>query len=159
MARRNDQVTKIDKFIGSKLYYLRQKKKLSRRNISDIIGVTQQQLGKYEAGINHISVGRLFLIADAFDKSPEFFYKGLKEYLSDNTDIQTNSVENTNSIMLCRTYRTHTMGIDIEISNSANKKNISKRLITLSSCHNRGSKRDVTKDAFATEESLDLECA
>ena len=40
-----------------------------------------------------------------------------------------------------------------------NKKNMSKRLITLTSCHNKRSKRDVTKDAFATEESLDLECA
>jgi len=77
MARSSDEMRKIDKFIGSKLYYLRQKKKLSRRKISDIIGVTQQQFGKYESGINHISVGRLFLIADAFGKSPEFFYKGL----------------------------------------------------------------------------------
>lgn len=77
MARQNEYIAQVDKFIGNKIYSLRLSKGLSRQQLADTIGVTHQQLQKYEKGVNRIAVGRLVLIAKALGKSVEFFYEGL----------------------------------------------------------------------------------
>ncbi len=79
MARQNDYIAQIDKFIGDKIYNLRLGKGLSRQQLAEVIGVTHQQLQKYEKGTNRISAGRLVLIAQALDQAPEFFYGGFEK--------------------------------------------------------------------------------
>jgi transcriptional regulator with XRE-family HTH domain len=79
MARKNNYIDQIDKFIGEKIYSLRLAQGLSRDQLSKVIEVTHQQLQKYEKGINRISVGRLVLIARALDKGISYFYEGLEE--------------------------------------------------------------------------------
>ncbi len=79
MARKNDLIQEIDKFIGNKIYSLRLANGLSRQQLSDVIGVTHQQLQKYEKGTNRISVGRLVLISKALNKNVQYFYEGLEE--------------------------------------------------------------------------------
>jgi transcriptional regulator with XRE-family HTH domain len=44
-----------------------------------MIGLLSQQIGRYERGIQSISAGLLFEIADALDTSPGYFFKGLEE--------------------------------------------------------------------------------
>ncbi len=78
MARKHDYILKIDKFIGEKIYSLRLGKGLSRQQLSETIGVTHQQLHKYEKGTNRLSVGRLILIAKALEKDVSYFYEGLE---------------------------------------------------------------------------------
>ena len=46
----NSSLEEIDKFIGNKIYSLRLAKGLSRQQLSKVIGVTHQQLQKYEKG-------------------------------------------------------------------------------------------------------------
>jgi len=77
MARKNDYIQEIDQFVGKKIYSLRLAKGLSRQQLSEVIGVTHQQLQKYEKGTNRISVGRLVLISKALDKPTSYFYDGL----------------------------------------------------------------------------------
>lgn len=79
MARKHDFIQEVDKFIGGKVYSLRLAKGLSRQQLATVIGVTHQQLQKYEKGINRISVGRLVLIAKALDKNVSYFYEGVEE--------------------------------------------------------------------------------
>ena len=52
MGRKNSYLEQIDKFIGHKIYSLRLEKGLSREQLSQVIGVTHQQLQKYETGAN-----------------------------------------------------------------------------------------------------------
>ncbi len=78
MARKNDYIQEIDQFIGKKIYSLRLAKGLSRQQLAEVIGVTHQQLQKYEKGSNRISVGRLVLISRALDSSINYFYEGLE---------------------------------------------------------------------------------
>jgi transcriptional regulator with XRE-family HTH domain len=78
MARKHEYIQKIDQFIGEKIYSLRLAKGLSRQQLSEVIGVTHQQLQKYEKGSNRISVGRLVLIAKALEKDIIYFYEGLE---------------------------------------------------------------------------------
>lgn len=77
MARKNDYIEEIDKFIGGKIYSLRLAKGLSRQQLAQVIGVTHQQLQKYEKGKNRISVGRLVLISKALEKNIAYFYEGI----------------------------------------------------------------------------------
>ena len=77
MARKNDYIKEVDKFIGDKIYSLRLGKGLSRQQLAEVIGVTHQQLQKYEKGTNRISVGRLVLIAKALGSTVEYFYEGM----------------------------------------------------------------------------------
>jgi transcriptional regulator with XRE-family HTH domain len=78
MARKNDYILEVDKFIGGKIYSLRLAKGLPRQQLAEVIGVTHQQLQKYEKGTNRISVGRLVLIAKALSKEISYFYEGLE---------------------------------------------------------------------------------
>jgi len=88
MARKNDYIEGIDKFIGNKIYSLRLAKGLSRQQLSKVIGVTHQQLQKYEKGNNRISVGRLVLISKALDKNISYFYEGLETGNNETTVTQ-----------------------------------------------------------------------
>ncbi len=78
MARQHSYIEQVDLHIGNQIYAARLAKGLSRQELSDQIGVTHQQLQKYEKGINRISVGRLVLIAKALDRNVESFYTGLE---------------------------------------------------------------------------------
>jgi len=59
MGRKNSYLDEIDKFIGNKIYSLRLAKGLPRQELSKVIGVTHQQLQKYENGSNRVSASRL----------------------------------------------------------------------------------------------------
>ena len=74
MARKNNNIQEVDRFIGDKIYALRLAKGLSRQQLAEVIGVTYQQLQRYEKGTNRISVGRLVLIVKALNKTIEYFY-------------------------------------------------------------------------------------
>lgn len=88
MARKNDYIEEIDKFIGSKIYSLRLAKGLSRQQLANVIGVTHQQLQKYEKGRNRISVGRLVLISKALEENISYFYDGVESNI-ENKDLIT----------------------------------------------------------------------
>ncbi len=87
MARKNDYIVEVDKYIGGRIYSLRLAQGFSRQQLSKIIGVTHQQLQKYEKGTNRISVGRLVLIAKALSKDTSYFYEGLEA--ADNEPVVT----------------------------------------------------------------------
>ncbi|PIR39084.1 MAG: transcriptional regulator [Alphaproteobacteria bacterium CG11_big_fil_rev_8_21_14_0_20_39_49] len=84
MARKNEFTEKIDTYIGMKIHELRISMGLSRQQLADKIGVTHQQLQKYEKGTNRISAGRLAAIAKALNKPVAFFFEGVEE---DNGDM------------------------------------------------------------------------
>lgn len=73
----NNHCTKhFDKFIGNKIYSLRLARGLSRQALGSKIGVSHQQVEKYEKGRNKIFVGRLVFIAKALDVDIMYFYEG-----------------------------------------------------------------------------------
>ena len=65
-----------DTEIGRIVRLQRQKLGLSQSDLAERIGVTFQQVQKYEKGTNRISIGRLTRIAKALDVPPIFFFAG-----------------------------------------------------------------------------------
>jgi len=62
--------------IGRKIRALRLERGLSQTNLADGIGLTFQQVQKYEKGTNRVSAGRLQKIADLLNIPVTFFYGG-----------------------------------------------------------------------------------
>lgn len=89
MARTNNQLDNIDKSIGHKIYSLRLAKGLSRQQLAKAIGVTHQQLQKYEKGSNRVSASKLALIAKALDRRIPYFYEGFES--AENIPLETES--------------------------------------------------------------------
>src|SRR5436305_14781936 len=61
--------------IGRKIRALRLERGLSQSGLADAIGLTFQQVQKYEKGTNRVSAGRLVQIADKLNTSIMFFYR------------------------------------------------------------------------------------
>ena len=68
-------VTDIDIKIGQQLKYIRKIQGFSLEELGKKVGVSAQQLQKYEKGINRVAVSRLIKIAHTLGKPPEYFYR------------------------------------------------------------------------------------
>lgn len=77
MARKNIYIDKVSQHIGNQVKLLRLLRGYSRQQLANVIDVSNQQLLKYEAGENRLSVGRLLLIAKALSVNISYFYKKL----------------------------------------------------------------------------------
>jgi transcriptional regulator with XRE-family HTH domain len=64
----------IDADVAKRVRALRLQRGLSQGELSDALGVTFQQVQKYERGANRISAGRLFRIAKVLDVPVAFFF-------------------------------------------------------------------------------------
>jgi transcriptional regulator with XRE-family HTH domain len=53
--------------------------------MADLIGVTYQQTHKYERGINRISAGRLYEIAQVLKVPVSFFFDGLNDQVDESS--------------------------------------------------------------------------
>jgi transcriptional regulator with XRE-family HTH domain len=68
----------IDKIVGDNLRALRLRRGMSQSSLADQIGITFQQVQKYEKGSNRISAGRLYRIAKLFNVPIASLYDGLE---------------------------------------------------------------------------------
>jgi transcriptional regulator with XRE-family HTH domain len=66
----------LDIHIGKRLRHRRKTLGLSQDELGKKIGVTFQQIQKYERGINSINAHRLYDVALVLGVTPAFFYEG-----------------------------------------------------------------------------------
>ncbi|MET0156197.1 MAG: helix-turn-helix transcriptional regulator [Rickettsiales bacterium] len=88
MAKNDVQMKEIDRVIGMRIHELRLAMGLSRVQLATQIGVTHQQLQKYEKGMNRICVGRLIAISKALKKTPSYFFNGVEDEEGDSLPTQ-----------------------------------------------------------------------
>lgn len=67
----------VDKHVGKQLRSRRTLLGLSQEKLAEFIGVTFQQVQKYERGTNRVSASRLFSFSKILDVSIDYFYEGL----------------------------------------------------------------------------------
>ena len=63
----------MDQDVGAKLKKLREENKLSQEALAESIGISSQQLHKYETGKNKISFDKLEIIAEKFGVDLNYF--------------------------------------------------------------------------------------
>ena len=67
----------VDVHVGTRVRLRRQVLKMSQEKLGDQLGVTFQQVQKYERGSNRIGASRLWKIADVLEVPINFFFDGL----------------------------------------------------------------------------------
>lgn len=67
----------LDQIVGGRVRVKRMEAGISQETLAKALGLTFQQVQKYEKGTNRISVGRLSQIAEALGTDTGYFMKGL----------------------------------------------------------------------------------
>lgn len=75
MARVESPVDPVDRLVGSRIKERRTMLGLTQAELAQRMGITYQQLHKYEQAINRISAGKLFLCAQALNASVDHFFE------------------------------------------------------------------------------------
>jgi transcriptional regulator with XRE-family HTH domain len=75
MTRRDPNY--IDVHVGARIRMRRQLINMSQERLGELLGITFQQVQKYEKGSNRISASRLFYASKTLGVPVQFFYDGL----------------------------------------------------------------------------------
>ena len=67
----------IDLHVGARVRMRRKLLGMSQEKLADALGLTFQQVQKYERGANRVSASKLFEIARFLDVAPAYFFDGL----------------------------------------------------------------------------------
>lgn len=73
-----DRAAFIDRHVGSRIRERRTMLGVSQQQLAQAVGVTYQQQHKYERGLNRISAGRLFEIAEALAAPVTWFFDAME---------------------------------------------------------------------------------
>ena len=76
-VRPSARASAADRHVGSRIRERRVMLGLSQQQLAQMIGVTYQQAHKYERGLNRISAGRLYEIAQVLNVPVSWFFEGL----------------------------------------------------------------------------------
>jgi len=69
----------VDEFVGLRLRWQRLKNKVSQEKLGKSLGVTFQQIQKYEKGSNRISASRLWNISKILGVPVNYFFDGYED--------------------------------------------------------------------------------
>jgi transcriptional regulator with XRE-family HTH domain len=67
--------SEMDQYIGGRLRLWRRTMDVDASHLAERVGVTYQQLQKYEKGVNRISATRLYAISRELDVPIDYFYQ------------------------------------------------------------------------------------
>jgi transcriptional regulator with XRE-family HTH domain len=110
MTRRDPNY--IDVHVGSRIRMRRQLVSMSQEKLGELLGITFQQVQKYEKGSNRISASRLFYAAKILGVPVQSFFEdlpntddtqGFKETREE--DNVMSSLMNTEGIQLAKAFR------------------------------------------------------
>lgn len=73
---RTKSTTSDDVQVGQRIRARRMAKGMSQTELGQMLGVTFQQVQKYEKGVNRVGAGRLVRVAEALDVPVSFFFGG-----------------------------------------------------------------------------------
>ncbi len=104
LSRRGEGPNPIDVHVGARLRLRRTLLGFSQETLGQAVGITFQQLQKYERGANRISASRLFNLSRVLDVSVAFFFDDIPESGFTGRDVDDGESSDTddNSAMASR---------------------------------------------------------
>ena len=103
MRKTKGTADEIDKHVGLRIRNRRVLMGLSQEKLADAVGVTFQQVQKYERGTNRVSASRLYTFSKILGVKIDFFYSGL-EHEETQTEIPENVLTDKETLNLIRAY-------------------------------------------------------
>lgn len=86
----------VDRLVGDRIRRRRILMGLTQDQLGEALGISYQQIQKYETGANRVSAGRLYLIAECLDVTPGWFFDPVK---SDATSDDFNQLRSSRLVM------------------------------------------------------------
>ncbi len=78
----------VEKNVGMQLKMLRMSRKISQKELASKMGITYQQVQKYEAGLNRISSSRVWQICRIFNVTPNFLFNSVLDVSAHEQPLQ-----------------------------------------------------------------------
>jgi len=95
----------IDIHVGSRIRLARQALQMSQEKLGEALGITFQQVQKYEKGTNRVGSSRLMNISATLNRPVEFFFEGLDaDGNTQPTDDLTAFLHSTEGMRLARAF-------------------------------------------------------
>lgn len=128
------RASSIDEYVGARLRQRRTLLGYSQEKLAEAVGITFQQIQKYENGANRVSAGRLFEFSKILQVPVNFFFEsmdqqkeGLVPGLAENDqagfESQEDLIQKKETIDLIRTY--------YQIKNEDQRKDLLKMIKTM----------------------------
>lgn len=76
------QANPIDAQVGTRVRLRRMLIGMSQERLGELLGLTFQQVQKYEKGVNRIGAGRLFEVSRILGVGIDYFYEGVNSQLA-----------------------------------------------------------------------------
>lgn len=96
---------RVDHFVGDRIRARRTLLGMTQEHLAAALNISYQQVQKYETGLNRVSAGRLFEIANRLDVPVSFFFEGMEHTLSDDgEETREHGGKNRSTIELVRHF-------------------------------------------------------
>ena len=79
----------VDFHVGKRIRERRASLGMSQEKLGDYLGLTFQQIQKYERGVNRISASKLWALSNLFEVTVEWFFEGLGGAGKGQKDVMT----------------------------------------------------------------------
>ena len=77
MAVNKKRSSNVDRHVAQRIRAKREALGITQVALGEKLGLTFQQVQKYEKGANRITAGRLYSLSEIFDVEPSYFFEGL----------------------------------------------------------------------------------
>lgn len=101
----------IDIHVGSRIRLRRQLMKMSQEKLGDELGVTFQQVQKYERGANRVGASRLYRLSRVLEVPVQFFFEGLSDQApvkamadNDQTPVVYDFIQSSDGVSLAESF-------------------------------------------------------
>ena len=98
----NLEARDVDTHVGAQVRRRRMLAGLTQQDVAKVLGVSFQQVQKYENGANRISAGRLFILARILGTDLIEFYDGLDRAPSETASLSTTDLKRAENFMRSR---------------------------------------------------------
>ena len=95
----NGEANPIDVYVGNRLRLRREMLKISQAKLASLLGVTFQQIQKYEKGTNRIGASRIWDMALVLKVPVNYFYEGIDEKIDKYSPRRLYGINNENILI------------------------------------------------------------
>ncbi len=94
----------VDVHVGRRVRHCRWMQGMTKQQLGDKLGISLEQIQKYETGTNRISASRMWDIAVAMEVPVSFFFEGLDGQPSNTGEARGDILSDKEAVDLVRAY-------------------------------------------------------
>ena len=97
-AEKESKPSPIDQHVGSRIRLRRTLMGMSQERLGEALGLTFQQVQKYERGVNRVGASRLFDLSRVLDVPISFFFDDMPDQLASTYGTQNTSLSSRRAV-------------------------------------------------------------